>query len=97
VKGDPTADARLLTDRWRHDGPTSVIDPDKDGNLFSDYYDSRLDITVGGRQVRCESLRSACAALSSRDGYDGTYDVVALDTSPDGRATAYVPEGKGLR
>ncbi|MGB8652730.1 MAG: hypothetical protein WCD35_18935 [Mycobacteriales bacterium] len=97
VKGDPTADARLLTDRWRHDGPTSVIDPDKDGNVFSDYYDSRLDITVGGRQVRCESLRSACDALSSRDGYDGTYDVVALDTSPDGRATTKVPEGKGLR
>src|SRR3954447_16096131 len=44
VKGDPTADARLLTTRWRDDAAEAAVDPDRDGNLFSFYYRSRLDI-----------------------------------------------------
>jgi hypothetical protein len=35
LKGDCTADRRLLTDRWRHDGDEAAIDrPRHDGNLF---------------------------------------------------------------
>ena len=97
VKGDRTADARLLSDRWRTDGPTAAVDPDHDGNVFSDYYDSRLDLHVDGRRVRCESLRVSCAALGPHDGFAGTYDVVALDTSPDGRSTVILPSASGLR
>lgn len=96
LKGDRTADARLLTDRWRHDGPTAAIDPDHDGNVFSDYYDSRIDIRVGGTRVRCESLRVTCPALRP-DGYQGLYDVVSVDTAPDGRATTRLPAARGIR
>ena len=35
VKDDPTADARLLTDRWRDDDLEQSIDPASDGNMFS--------------------------------------------------------------
>jgi dienelactone hydrolase len=97
VKGDRTADARLLTDRWRYDGATAAVDPWGDGNLFSDYYDSRLDIRVAGRRVRCESLRTSCRALSSHDGINGTYDVIAVDTAPDGRPTTTMPAAAGIR
>ena len=97
VKGDRTADARLLTDRWRADGAAAAIDPDHDGNIFSAYYDSRLSIRSGGRRVVCESLRSACTALSPHDGYPGSYDFLSVDTSPDGRATTRLPVARGLR
>ncbi|MCW2500106.1 MAG: hypothetical protein JWN87_1782 [Frankiales bacterium] len=97
VKGDRSADARLLTDRWRHDATTAAIDPDRDGNVFSDYYDSRLDIRVGGRRISCEDLRTRCRALSPQDGVTGVYDVVAVATAPDGRATTRLPAGRGLR
>jgi hypothetical protein len=30
VKGDPSADARLLTNRWRHDGTEASVDPHHD-------------------------------------------------------------------
>src|SRR4029079_9736051 len=44
LKGDPTADTRLGTDRWRDDRPEAAVDPDHDGNQFSFYYPSRLDL-----------------------------------------------------
>lgn len=49
VKGDPTAPSRLLTTRWQHDRIGAGADPDRDGNLFSENYASRLDITQIGR------------------------------------------------
>ncbi len=79
VKGDPTADARLLTDRWRHDDLEAAVDPDRDGNQFSRYYRSRVQIhTAAGAEVRCESLRDAkdCPALKP-DGEHVPYDMVA--------------------
>jgi dienelactone hydrolase len=79
VKGDPTADKRLLTNRWRHDGAEAAIDPDHDGNAFSFYYPSRLDIAAAD----CEDLRAGCAARSDDDGYPGEYSYVAIDRSPD--------------
>lgn len=63
VKRDRTADARLLTDRWRSDRLGAAVDLAGDGNLFSFYYPSRLDIRSGGARVRCEDLRAGCATL----------------------------------
>jgi dienelactone hydrolase len=96
VKGDRTADARLLTDRWRHDGIEAGVDPHADGNLMSFYYDSRLSIRTAHGRVDCEDLRAGCAALSDHDGIPGNYDFLTVDTAPDGRATHPVPVGRGL-
>jgi dienelactone hydrolase len=79
VKRDPSAIRRLLTGRWRHDGQEAAIDPDHDGNAFSFYYPSRLDI----RGFHCDDLRKGCAGLSDRDGFSGDYSYVAIDRSPD--------------
>jgi dienelactone hydrolase len=84
VKGDPTSDARLLTNRWRHDGAEAAVDPDRDGNLFSFYHASRLDFhRADGTRVTCEALRAGCAPLSDDDGHPGEYSYVAIATSPD--------------
>ncbi|MEA2480027.1 MAG: hypothetical protein QOJ07_1949 [Thermoleophilaceae bacterium] len=84
VKGDATADKRLLTDRWRHDGESGAIDPTHDVNMFSFYYRSRLDIglTDGGR-FTCEDLRPGCSGLVADDGVAGQYSYLDLVTKPD--------------
>jgi alpha-beta hydrolase superfamily lysophospholipase len=84
VKGDRSALRRLLTDRWRHDGVGASVDPAGDGNLFSRYYRSRLDLgRDGGPRVRCENLRRGCADLRHRDGRPASYSYLAISTSPD--------------
>jgi dienelactone hydrolase len=84
VEGDPSADARLLTNRWRHDATEASVDPDHDGNMFSFYYGSRLAITLAdGTKVDCETMRAGCPQLSDADGYPGEYSYLALATSPD--------------
>ncbi len=84
VKRDPTADARLLTNRWRHDVEEAAVDPNHDGNMFSFYHPSRLDFTLSnGRKVDCEDLRAGCAPLSDSDGYRGEYSYIKIATSPD--------------
>ncbi len=56
VKGDPAADARLLTTGWR----------DAEGSLFSFYYRSRLDVDG----FTCEDLRAGCPGMVPGDsGY----------------------------
>jgi dienelactone hydrolase len=77
VKGDPTADARLLTTRWRDDAAEAAVDPDGDGNLFSFYYRSRLDIDG----FACEDLRAGCPGMAPDGG--GAYSYLDLATSPD--------------
>jgi dienelactone hydrolase len=58
VKEDPTADQRLLSDRWFNDAQEAAVDPDGDGNMFSRYYRSRLDIGLaGGGRFDCEDIR----------------------------------------
>jgi hypothetical protein len=58
VKGNPRADARLLTNRWRHDGEEAAIDPKHDGNMFSFYHPSRLDIhTFAGQRKSARGRR----------------------------------------
>jgi dienelactone hydrolase len=86
LKGDRHATARLLTTRWRHDRRGAAVDPDGDGNLFSAYYRSRLDLGHdGGRRVRCEDLRSGCPALAGRDGRPRDYSYYRIVTRPDRR------------
>ena len=58
VKGDPTADSRLITSRWLDDRPEAEVDPNGDGNMYSFYFRSRLDIGLeGGSRFRCEDMR----------------------------------------
>ncbi|MDX6605949.1 MAG: hypothetical protein QOD14_489 [Solirubrobacterales bacterium] len=58
VKGDPSADRRLLSNRWFNDAQEAAVDPDHDGNMFSRYYRSRLDIGLaGGGRFDCEDIR----------------------------------------
>jgi dienelactone hydrolase len=77
VKGDATADARLLTTLWRDDAAEAAVDPDGDGNMFSFYYRSRLDIDG----FACEDLRAGCAGMAP-DGR-GDYSYLDLATAPD--------------
>jgi dienelactone hydrolase len=84
LKHDPTADRRLLTQRWSQDPVEASIDPGHDGNAFSFYYYSRLDFHLAnGRVFDCEDLREGCAGMVSADGYPGDYSYVKIDTTPD--------------
>ncbi len=83
VKGDRTATARLLTTRWRADAREAAVDPSGDGNLFSEYFRSRLDLGHdGGRRVTCEDLRKGCTALAP-DGGAADYSYLKVATTPD--------------
>ena len=84
LKHDPTADARLLSTRWQHDADEAKVDPSHDGNAFSFYYYSRLDIHLNNGSVfDCEDLRTGCTGMTANDGYSGDYSYLAIDTSPD--------------
>jgi hypothetical protein len=86
LKHDPSADGRLLTTRWQHDATEARVDPTHDGNTFSFYYPSRLDIHLGaGGTWDCENLRAGCAGMTGDDGVAGPYSYLTLDTSPDAR------------
>ena len=50
VKHQASADKRLLTERWREDPVEAAVDPNHDGNAFSFYYLSRLDIHLAKRR-----------------------------------------------
>ena len=85
VKGDASATQRLLTDRWRDDAQEAAVDPHGDGNMFSFYYRSRLDVGLaGGGRFDCEDLRAGCPGLVSNDGGPADYSYVKIDTTPDG-------------
>ncbi|MCW3031770.1 MAG: hypothetical protein JWM60_115 [Solirubrobacterales bacterium] len=87
VKHKGSADKRLLSERWRADPTEAAIDPRGDGNAFSFYYLSRLDIHLhNGTRWDCEELREGCPGMvrTSRDGFPGAYSYMAIDTSPDG-------------
>jgi hypothetical protein len=62
--------------------PRSI--PNGDGNAFSFYYWSRLDIHLASGAVwDCEDLRDGCPGMVADDGYPGSYSYLAVDTSPD--------------
>jgi dienelactone hydrolase len=84
LKHDPSADARLLTQRWRTDPVEASVDPNHDPNALSFYYYSRLDIHLAGGSVfDCENLRDGCPGLTGTDGYPGDYSYISIDTTPD--------------
>jgi dienelactone hydrolase len=84
LKGRPSADAWLLSQRWRTDPVEAGIDPNHDGNAFSFYYYSRLSFhKASGGAFSCEDLREGCAGMSSSDGYPGDYSYIKIDTTPD--------------
>ena len=82
-----SADRRLLSERWREDPLEAAIDPRADGNAFSFYYLSRLDIHLArGGRFDCEELREGCPGMvpARKDGHPGKYSYMTVDTSPDG-------------
>jgi dienelactone hydrolase len=84
VKGELSAQRRLVTNRWRRDGVEASVDLTGDGNLFSYHYRSRLDLGYDeGRRVRCENLRRGCRALTRADGRGPSYSYLAIATSRD--------------
>ncbi|HEX4011780.1 MAG TPA: alpha/beta fold hydrolase [Solirubrobacteraceae bacterium] len=86
LKHEPGADARLLSQRWRDDPVEAGVDPNHDGNAFSFYFYSRLDIHLADGQVwDCEDLRDGCPGMvpTDQDGWPGDYSYVAIDTTPD--------------
>ncbi|MGH2868082.1 MAG: alpha/beta hydrolase [Solirubrobacteraceae bacterium] len=92
LKHDPSADARLGTERWRSDPVEAGVDPNRDGNAFSFYFYSRLDFGLaGGGRFDCEDLRVGCPGMTAADGYQGDYSYASIDTRPDA-----VP-GPGIR
>jgi hypothetical protein len=83
VKGDATADSRLITSRWLDDRPEAAVDPNGDGNMYSFYYRSRLDIGLeGGTQFRCEDMRRPDCGLQP-DCEPVPFAYIDLVTSPD--------------
>jgi dienelactone hydrolase len=85
LKHSASAAKRLLTNRWRSDAQEAAVDPNNDGNMFSFYYGSRLNIGLpGGGRFECEDLRSGCPGLLSKDGQPPEYSYINIDTTPEG-------------
>jgi dienelactone hydrolase len=80
LRHDPTADARLLTDRWRHDARGQAADPGGDGNLFSELYDSRLKVRG---LAECADLRVCAALRAGPDCAPADWGYVAVDTGAE--------------
>jgi dienelactone hydrolase len=88
IRGDPGAEARLLTTRWLADARAKEIDPGADGNLLSHYLRSRVDIRrAGGERVTCEDLRAgpaSCPALAPDACAMTSYSYLAEAQAKDG-------------
>jgi dienelactone hydrolase len=88
VKGDSSADARLLTNRWRDDPREGEIDPNSppDPNLYSFYLRSQYDFhTRKGAHVTCtgtETMRNGCPDMGP-DGGAPNYSFVDDAQRPD--------------
>jgi dienelactone hydrolase len=98
LKGQKSGYQRLVTTRWRRDTAEAKVDSYHDGNAFSYYYRSRLDIhTPTGKKFDCEHLRKGCAGMVRHDGYHGKWSYLKVDTSRQGKAThKHVPTGTGI-
>jgi dienelactone hydrolase len=93
LERDPTADARLLSSRWRDDRAGGAADPSGDANLFSSYYRSRLAVTLaGGKRVACGDLRAGCPGQPAAAADCGPRDFSFLALAVERRAaTACAP------
>ncbi len=87
VKGDPTADARLLTNRWCNDAPEAAVDNRGDGNLYSFYFNSKINFTrSGGGDAIVGDMRAMCTAPNSvlaPDGRPVPFDQLGFSTTRD--------------
>jgi len=84
LKHQHSADARLMTERWRTDPVEQGVDPNHDPNAVSFYYYSRLDFhRFGGQMFDCEDLREGCPGMVTNDGWRGDYSYIKIDTTPD--------------
>ena len=89
LKGAPSADARLLTDRWRDDPLEAQIDPNSppDPNLYSFYFRSQYDfLRDGGAHATCagtETMRDGCPDMGPDGCPPGAYSFVADALTPD--------------
>jgi dienelactone hydrolase len=86
LKRDPTATSRLMSARWRDDARGQAVDPAGDGNLFSEFYRSRMDIhTLSGGHVACEDLRAGCSSLvpAAQDCGVKDFGYLQVDRAPD--------------
>jgi len=64
LKADPTADDRLLTDRWRADPVDKGLDASEGGDLYSFYFHSPLAFhRTGGALVACADARATSCPL----------------------------------
>jgi dienelactone hydrolase len=96
LKHEPSADAWLESTRWRDDPVEAGVDPNHDGNAFSFYYYSRLDMHLAdGAVFDCEDLRDGCPGMTNDDGYRGSYSYVSIDTTPDAVTGPGAPLAKG--
>ncbi len=103
VKGEPGADAKLLSDRWRNDPLGASVDLSGDANLLSFYFRSRYDVgRAGGGRAVCDDMREGCAGMGP-DGLPPDYSVITDSFTADGAtpgplapgATATLPPPSG--
>ncbi len=84
LKHEQSANARLLSGRWRDDAAAGAVDPSHDPDLFSYLYLSRLEIHLShGRVFDCENLRNGCSGQTTArsDCGPASYSFLAVDTA----------------
>jgi dienelactone hydrolase len=97
LRRDRSADARLLTTRWNDDRLEREVDGQvpPDGNLYSTYFPSRLDIALrAGGRFTCEDLRAGCSGQGA-DGLPPDYSFLATAQTPDSATTPGSSTGPG--
>ena len=68
LRADPSADSRLLTDRWRRDAVDERLDSSEGGDLYSFYFRSPVALHLAdGTPYACADLRTDCP-LRADDG-----------------------------
>lgn len=101
VKGDdPTADARLLSNRWCSDAQSAAVDLDGDGNLYSFYFRSKLKFRLdAGGSARIDDLRTACEEGFglAEDGFPVPFDQLQYTSTRDEAARPGTGKGQAGR
>ncbi|WP_146175366.1 alpha/beta hydrolase [Paraconexibacter algicola] len=93
LKGAPAAERALTTDRWRADPLAAAVDGVRDGNQFSQYYFSRLDIAAldGRGRIACENLRDGCATITPDGLAPRDWGFLRAVKTPDGTTAPDAP------
>jgi len=93
LKGAADADKALMTDRWRGDALTAAVDPNADGNQFSQYYFSRMDVTGAqdGARKTCENLRDGCPTFTPDGLAKNPWSFLEVVQTADGAAVPGSP------